>query len=81
LDYQEIIECRRRLSIAPYKSLADVEFDGPWVTPYQISSKSPDGPVLVALLWAALSAQPDEKRSWVTPVKPASRSHPARSFH
>jgi hypothetical protein len=51
LDYQEIIECRRRLSIASYKSLADVGFDGPWVTPYQISSKSPDGPVLVALHW------------------------------
>jgi hypothetical protein len=51
LDYQEIIDRRRRLSIAPYKSLADVGFDGPWVTPYQISSKSPDGPVLVALHW------------------------------
>jgi len=51
LDYQEIIERRRRLSMAPYKSLADVEFDGPGVTPYQISSKSPDGPVLVALHW------------------------------
>jgi hypothetical protein len=51
LDHQEIIELRRRLSIAGYKSLADVGFDGPWVTPYQISSKSPDGPVLVALHW------------------------------
>lgn len=51
MDYQGIIERRRRLSIDRYKSLADVGFDGPWVTPYQISSKSPDGPVLVALHW------------------------------
>jgi hypothetical protein len=26
-------------------------FDGPWVTPYQITSKSAEGPVLVALHW------------------------------
>jgi hypothetical protein len=51
LDYQEIIDRRRALVIEPYKSLADVGFDGPWVTPYQISSKSSEGPVLVALHW------------------------------
>jgi hypothetical protein len=51
LDYQEIIHRRRALTIEPYKSLAEVGFDGPWVTPYQITSKSPDGPVLVALHW------------------------------
>jgi hypothetical protein len=51
LDYQEIIERRRALVIEPFRSLTDVGFDGPWVTPYQISSKSPDGPVLVALHW------------------------------
>lgn len=51
LDYQEIIDRRRALVIEPYKSLAEVGFDGPWITPYQISSKSSKGPVLVALHW------------------------------
>jgi hypothetical protein len=51
LDYQEIINRRRALVIEPYKSLAEVGFDGPWVTPSQITSKSFDGPVLVALHW------------------------------
>lgn len=51
VDYQEIIDRRRSLVIEPYKSLADVGFDGPWVTPYQITSKSAEGPVLVALHW------------------------------
>jgi hypothetical protein len=51
LDYQEIIDRRRALIIEPFKSLAEVGFDGPWVTPYQITSKSPEGPVLVALHW------------------------------
>src|SRR5258708_29889975 len=51
LDYQEIVERRRALVIEPYKSLAEVGFDGPWVTPYQITSKSSEGPVLVALHW------------------------------
>jgi hypothetical protein len=51
LDYQEIIDRRRALVIEPYKSLAEVGFDGAWVSPYQITSKSPDGPVLVALHW------------------------------
>jgi hypothetical protein len=51
LDYQEIIDRRRALIIEPFKSLAEVGFDGPWVTPYQIISKSAEGPVLVALHW------------------------------
>jgi hypothetical protein len=51
LDYQEIIHRRRALTIEPYKSLAEVGFDGPRVTPYQITSKSNEGPVLVALHW------------------------------
>ena len=51
MDYQEIIDRRRALTIEPYKSLAEVRFDGPWVTPYQITSKSSEGPVLVALHW------------------------------
>ena len=51
MDYQEIIDRRRALIIEPFKSLAEVGFDGPWVTPYQISSKSSEGPLLVALHW------------------------------
>jgi hypothetical protein len=51
LEYQEIIARRRALAFEPYKSLAEIGFDGPWVTPYQISSKSTEGPVLVALHW------------------------------
>jgi hypothetical protein len=51
LDYQEIVDRRRALIIEPFKSLAEVGFDGPWVTPYQITSKSSEGPVLVALHW------------------------------
>jgi len=44
-------ERRRALKIEPFKSLADVGFDGPWVTPYEIISNSSQGPVLVALHW------------------------------
>jgi hypothetical protein len=51
LEYREIVERRRSLSIPPFKSLAEVGFDGPWVTPYQISSNSTNGPVLLALHW------------------------------
>jgi hypothetical protein len=51
LDYQEIIKRRRALAIKPYKSLTEVGFDGPWVTPYQIASRSSEGPALVALHW------------------------------
>ena len=51
MDYQEIIDRRRALIIEPFKSLAEVGFDGPWVTPYQITSKSAECPVLVALHW------------------------------
>jgi hypothetical protein len=51
LDYQEIVDRRRALEIKPYKSLAEVGFDGPWVTPNQITSRSSEGPVLVALHW------------------------------
>lgn len=49
MDYQELIEWRRAFHIPLYKSLADIGMDGPWVTPYQISSNSPDGPLLLAL--------------------------------
>jgi len=61
LEYQEIIERRRALKIEPFKSLADVGFDGPWVTPYQITSNCPKGPVLVALHWLDESSVVEER--------------------
>ena len=47
----EIIARRRAFAIPGYKTLADVGFDGEWVTPYQKISKSRAGPVLVAKDW------------------------------
>jgi hypothetical protein len=54
-------ERRRALKIEPFNSLADVGFDGPWVTPYQITSNSPKGPVLVALHWLDENSISDER--------------------
>lgn len=51
MTYQEIVERRRALRIDGYATLANADFDGPYITPYQISSCSPDGPVLVAYNW------------------------------
>ena len=50
-SYQDIVRKRRDLKIDGYLSFADVGFDGDWVSPYQISSRSPDGPVLLAYNW------------------------------
>ena len=51
----EIIARRREFAIPgykrKYKTLADVGFDGEWVTPYQMVSNSETGPVLVAHYW------------------------------
>jgi hypothetical protein len=63
LDNQDIVEQRRALAIEPYKSLAIVGFDGPWVTPYQITSKSSGGPVLAAFHWLDESSI---LREWTT---------------
>jgi hypothetical protein len=51
MQHEQIVSLRRKLRISGYKSLADVGFDGDWITPYQISSRSKTGPVLVALHW------------------------------
>ena len=51
ITYDWIIEQRRAFRLAGYETLADVGFEGRWVTPYQKISCSPDGPVLVALHW------------------------------
>ena len=51
ISYDEIIAKRRALRIDGYKTLADIGFDGNWVTPYQKTSRSMIGPVFVALHW------------------------------
>lgn len=51
MTYDQIVARRRDLTIQGYMTLADLGFDGPWVTPYQIISRAPDGPVLVAYHW------------------------------
>lgn len=51
LTYDEIVKRRRAFSLPGYTSLAEVDFDGDWVTPYQISSRHPSGPVLVGKDW------------------------------
>ena len=49
--YIEIVQRRRALRVNGFRTLADVGFDGPWVTPYQIGSCSAEGPVLLGLHW------------------------------
>lgn len=51
MDRAKIIERRREFRLEGYTTLAEVGFDGDWVSPYQISSASPEGPVLVAYHW------------------------------
>ena len=55
MTYEEIVHRRRNFNISgtgdKYKTLAEVDFDGPWITPYQKSSCSPTGPILVAYHW------------------------------
>lgn len=50
---EDIIARRREFMIHGYgyKTLAQVGFDGKWVTPYQKDSNSETGPVLVAKDW------------------------------
>ena len=59
----DIIARRRRFVIAGYETLADVGFDGDWVTPLQMTSNSETGPVLVALHWldAASARKPENQ--------------------
>ena len=49
MEYPDIVEARRRLEAPPrYATLKDVDLDGDWVTPLQITSRSACGLVLVA---------------------------------
>jgi hypothetical protein len=47
----DIIQKRRDFRIPGYKTLADLGYDGDWVSPYQIISNSSQGPCLVAYHW------------------------------
>lgn len=49
--YAQNVERRRALRIPGYVTLAEAGFDGEYVTPYQIASRSMTGPVLVAKDW------------------------------
>src|SRR5687768_15362706 len=52
VPYDEVVQRRRQLRPRNgCKTLAEVNFDGPWVSPYQIGSRSPSGPVLLGLHW------------------------------
>jgi hypothetical protein len=51
MTYLEIAQRRRDLRLDGYATLADVGFDGPWVTPYQKTACAKDGPVLIAYNW------------------------------
>lgn len=51
MHYADIVARRKALQLDGYKTLADVGFDGDWVSPYQMAAASKDGPVLVGLHW------------------------------
>jgi hypothetical protein len=51
-SYAGLIKARRALQAPPrFATLAQVKFEGEWITPYQIRSRSPNGPALVAHHW------------------------------
>ena len=50
-SYYSIIIRRRQFLLDGYNTLADVGMDGEYVSPLQISSRSPVGPALVAYNW------------------------------
>ena len=51
MTYAEIITARRAFTLPGYWTLADDGLDGDYVCPPQITSCSPDGPVLLAYHW------------------------------
>lgn len=51
MDYQKLVQKRRELRIEGYYTLSDVGMDGDWISPYQISSGSSQGPILLAYNW------------------------------
>ena len=67
---KEIIARRREFKIPGYKTLAEVGFDGEWVTPIQKNSHSKTGPVLICkdwLDWPSVDVHRDTlKRRWLS---------------
>jgi hypothetical protein len=51
VERSEIVEKRRAFTLPGYRTLAELDFDGDWISPYQIISKSAAGPCLVAYHW------------------------------
>ncbi len=47
MTYDELVEARKSLRIEGFASYGDAGIDGPWITPYHLASRSPDGPVLL----------------------------------
>jgi hypothetical protein len=45
--YRDWVSRRRALTLAGYKTFADVGLEGEWTTPYHLASCAPDGPVLL----------------------------------
>ena len=70
---KEIIARRREFAIPGYKTLADVGFDGEWITPIQKNSHSKTGPVLICkdwLDWPSVDVHRDTlKRNGYLPTK------------
>lgn len=54
---------RREFRLPGYATLSDVGMDGDYVSPLQITSRSPTGPVLVAYHWLDASAITEENRA------------------
>lgn len=74
MNYNHIVQKRRELRIPGFSTLSDVGMDGPWVSPYQIASRSAEGPVLIAYNWldaeSAKSYHPVLKKTGYLPTMP-----------
>ena len=62
-NYKRNIERRRRFSLPGYKSLADVGFDGEYVTPTQIEACSETGVCLVSHNWFDVKSVEEHSRN------------------
>jgi hypothetical protein len=49
--YNQAIESRRRFRLSGYVTLAEAGFEGPWVSPIQISSGNLTGPMMITKDW------------------------------
>ncbi|MFG5381331.1 hypothetical protein [Yoonia sp. R2-816] len=49
--YRHAITKRRAFRLPGYKTLADAEMEGDWVSPIQMTSGNPDGPMFISKDW------------------------------